>query len=572
MKLARLASLFLAAPAASAQLDVRPLQPLTSAPSTVVPLVATEADHAVVLVHDGDLALRTSDGRGVEWSAPMPLGAPNHQVPGDARRLVLVDGTAFAMWSEMRVSSVPAPFAAREVKLRALDVESGALGASLAMPSVGAADMTEVRLADLDVERVGSAFHVFAVTTETVADAGGQVIGKASYLHASHDGGATWLTPQVLPDSNGAFVDDLQLEAEGSSVHIAWGESNGLNAQLIYARSLNGGLSLQPRMVLDSSLAVKLDFMRVKGATVALLAHLTDDLLSSSPNLYTSRNGGTKFGQFHVLGEKLTLANGPAGATALEVLDDGRTIVATGIRGGQFGTNPRFIREVSLNAGASWLQPVVLDGSAFASSIAGSAASGRVVVTWERIDGVVAAVSKDKGATFGAQRARLTPEWLASATAFNGLHQNLFVTFTGQPALAPNPTLPSQTTGFRSQDLDVVGATVGSTSVRLEFQDFQPIADIGFVLFSSQLGNLKAPFGDTRTMGLGASPLFSTSAQLVGSGVLSAKLVNGRGAVPIVPIGAPGVVGGLTVFAVGLGYDTSVGQIVELTDVVTLDT
>ena len=113
--------------------------------------------------------------------------------------------------------------------------------------------------------------------------------------------------------------------------------------------------------------------------------------------------------------------------------------------------------------------------------------------------------------------------------------------------------------------------TGGSTTLSVDLEAFDGGADLGWVLFSDSAAGL--PLGDGRDLGLGVSALLVDSLGLAAGGLFATPLSPlGVGTTGSLPVPAPGIPPGLTLFAVGVGIDLQTATVVDVSDVVRLDT
>lgn len=570
MKLATiLAPLALALPAA-AQLDVRPAVTLQSSSDGTAPFVTTDGDLSVAILKQqffNDLSLVRSDGLGLEWSSQVGIDPANDLAPIQYEQAVIDGDDVVVLWADGRFQFPFGPSAISRVPfVRIFDTVGQTFGPEIQVPMQSTLADVESKGMQLAVTEVGGARRIL------VASIQGEPIGPSSGLtriavHASGDDGATWQQTFAQPLPNPAYAD-LRMFAEGSDVHVFWSAPEQVQGfEVFHARSTDGGATFGPAVAVPGARFDQLYDVDVQGAVLAMAWAVIDP---QTQTIQVERTSSTDGGQTWAPVTKLPQATGVAFDTALSPEVEIRpqtaeiTLAALALQNGA----QKVVAQHSPDAGVTWQPTQLIElGSAVDLDLE-FAGDGRLrgVLTWQTAPGadLRTALTLDGGQSFGPAQA-VDAGLLDVHTTWNDRYQNLIYTRAADDAFKATAV-----TGFRPQDLDLIGFSAGSTAVQVDFANMDGGANLAFVFLSSATGNLPLPL-DGRNTGLGDSPLLQSTLPLALNGVLASPLFGGAGSTGSIPM-PNGVPAGLTVYALGLSLDTSNGTFVDLTDVLRIDT
>ncbi len=216
------------------------------------------------------------------------------------------------------------------------------------------------------------------------------------YLH-SLDSGLTWSNPVPITDTMGKASDPV-VAAYGKNVHVVWMDSvNGIRASF-YKRSLNGGITWQPEICLDSNTKFW-PGVAVSGNKVYVSL---DKIVSTSPYntevfLITSINNGATWGNEN------QISYGPDRSEdqSLAVLGKDVHFVWNDKRSGSFETYYRH----SSDGGVSWGPETVVSGTGFSYGTMVCANGPDVNVVFGKLssNNIHMNFSNDTGNTWGTE-------------------------------------------------------------------------------------------------------------------------------------------------------------------------
>ena len=393
-------------------------------------------------------------------------------------------------------------------------------------------------------------------------------------IDSSFDGGTTWLPRRPLTALGAVSFGNIAVLAEGTDVHVVWeDETTFAHAELFHQRSSDAGLTFDfaaPKVVPGSFDVIGWD-VDLAGSTLAFgLRYLAPDFGFSWTGLLTSNDRGDTYNTPASISAP-TVSVDQSFEARIELVDGGAGVAAIGTASDFSGGN-HVIAMGSSDGGQTWGPGVVLhSGPAKQTNvIASGPGRQRVVATWLEGFGFTGtprvAVSTDGGVSFDPA---LTLASFASSTprmAWNDLYQNALAGLV--PASTPKDVTVG---GLRPQAIDATGFSGGSSSVQLDLEHFDGGADLGWVLLSDNTAGL--PLEGGRDLGLGLSPLLGDTLNLAATGLFAAPLSpTGAGSTGALPVPAPGLPPGLTLYAVGVGIDLATLSVVDVSDVVRLDT
>ncbi len=178
-----------------------------------------------------------------------------------------------------------------------------------------------------------------------------------------------------------------------------------------------------------------------------------------------------------------------------------------------------------------------------------------------------AAVSLDGGVQFDAPFVLIESGLSNYALAWNDRYQNLLTNFVQQSA-----PMSLSVSEFRPQSIQPQGFLAGSTSFSAQVEAFDGGADLVWLLLSTTADGLTLSLGDGRQLGLGPSALYTAILPIALGGPLEAvPTAQGNGSTGAVTTGAAGIPPGLSVFAVGLGFDIQTISFTDLSDRVAIN-
>jgi len=576
----RSTALLLVSLSAFASADVRTPVPLAEGGQLL-----TGGNRSAVVVEESTPGARSvllSDGRGLVWSGPHAVVPPGSTGVIASTQSALVGDQIFVTYADDRFDTAQPATTSSTPFLRVFDAATGVAGPEIQIPVGVAPKDVAATLYDLVAVPVAGSVHLHLASRREVFDSAAGTSRIEIALASSLDGGSTWLPLQVITPAAVGFgiLNRVRVVADGNQVHVLYSDFQGTFAPVLFdQRSLDGGLTLdfpQPKPVPTAQAAWVFD-VDFRGSTLAV-AYETDDSAGgfSESRVVTSSDGGVTY-------NKAARVEPPSGSEdfvesfgpVVAIVGSGPDIVA-GARG--WGGPFEIVAVIhSPDGGKTWPDktapyedfwpPVTglqLDGSGPGRS--------RVALTWATFgfgaSDVRGVTSLDGGASFGPSFGLAAGGPSSQQLAWNDLYQNALVSFW-----IPQPTGPAlpHVGGWRPQSIAPMGFTAGSSSIDAQFKSFDGGADLSWLFLSTSTSSL--PLGDGRELGIGASPLFASLLPLVFGGSFAAPLdVFGNGGLLPIAVPAQGVPPGLTLFAVGVSFDLSSATVVDISDVVQLDT
>lgn len=536
--------------------------------------LAAEGDAAIALFEDGGaILLRASDGRGVRWKRPHTVAEGVGGTTVGGGRVRLSRGVAHLLWFETP------PGGSAEPRYRTFHPATKSFGPVRTVP----ADPDGYDALSFFVTPGTGGTHVH-LAYERPGGSGTELV-----LLSSHDGGATWLAPLAFVPPADYRSGSLRADAAGDTVHLLWIEDNfpALSQRAVHQRSIDGGQTLDfavPQGIPGAPIADEFDFA-VDGDLLAIAYQNFEPVfpLGETTRVVTSPDGGSTFNTPTIMHFSALIPGGggiPTGDVFIDALTTPRVTIAPGttrvvastVAVDELGRKWLFSR-TSDDGGVNWFLPTLVaevTGNLADAELTASTSRDRVVLSWREFTSptggpqpMFAAVSLDGGQSFGAPLSVAPFSVTGSLRAFwSDDYQNvLYLLFdTGGNAYVG---------GFRPQSIAPIGVAAGSRSISGTFSSFDGGADLGWLFFSSKTEGILLP--DGRALGLGASRIFTLSLGTAIGGVHQASLSpQGDGTTGVLTLPPAGLPSGLTLHAVGVGFDLDTMTVVDVSDVVTV--
>lgn len=543
--------------------------------------LATSGDLTVAAyrVHnDGSAWVATSDGRGVQWSEPVPLDL----VPDGAQFVInsrldvaVLDGVAYLAWADDRFfSSGLSPLGT--AFLRTYEPSTGLLGPEVWLPTGAPMGTSTSRVRALEAVEVDDQAHLHMLLRTS---------GPSTLrLLSSHDGGQTFPFIHELPQTIASnYATTASMAVEGTNVHVVWQNIDEAGTHLLlHTSSSDGGATLvnaAPREIAAAPYSFRGPAVDVSGdrlivgwaeSTLGPVGSFSQDIWRVYSTM--SDDGGQSFAPTAL---HFTGASSYDQANVMDAHVDGAT--GTGLflfaSDDMHGTSTRCFRVHSTDGGLSWGAPdlwSVHDGDGVGAIVADGQDRGRVVTIHSGRDFEVdlqndpesgAALSTDGGVTFGTPVPLGKDLEYAAAAVYNDHYQSATVLLLKMPG-----TKTLRAGGLRPQTIIPRGFGPGPTTISAEFENFEASSagSYAWMLLSLAPGSLPLP--DGRVTGLGSSLLLDVSLDLVSAGAFAVPLdPDGSGSIAPLPTVFPL---GLTITAVGLSLDLANGTIGDLSDAV----
>ena len=551
--------LFLWAPTSSAQEAREPVK-LFDLPSGQVSIPAVDSDgdlSAVLWTHTSQAAIyiSVSDGRGIEWSAPLRAdNGPDGKAKSSFRRgLAVVGDQVYVAWSEFTPGVV-----GDEAILNVYNASTGLWSGESRIPNGFPLGVGTTFQLKLSVDRVASVQDCHVVLTSYLEDAADPM---ALFYTRTSGFGSSWLPArQVSPPSVQANAYGFDLVAREEQVHVCWVDQRSASArtvngaELYYQRSTDRGVSFLPADVqLDASGAVIgpiFDELQIAVAeSQVAVSWVEEEPSNDRDNLHVavSANEGATFGPDHLIGQY------PPQTTTIydhEILlePDSGAIVLTWVDN-RTGLTQLYSSR-SLDDGTSW-SPDLLVSSGSALLLKGRGnkrftmdGTNELCVSWVELGGLFspkqafASYSMDAGQSF-EPRILLEAGFLSSPSiAFNERYGNYLCAWRSESSATGQAPVGIVAGGFRPQSIEAAGWSSTSPSATFEFSGFELSAgDLGLILLSGSTGSLLEPGG--LDLGVTADALFSAILPLIGSSFSTTLGLDGSGATPSWTLGAP---------------------------------
>ncbi|MBT5102224.1 MAG: exo-alpha-sialidase [Planctomycetes bacterium] len=328
------------------------------------------------------------------------------------------------------------------------------------------------------------------------------------WLSASHDAGASWGPALQVTPVGGADVDKLAMTANGMDVYCAYDDDRNVSGddELWFRMSHDGGATwMGPEVQLDASGPGVGDvdggnlWMGCDGSTV-MVSWLEDEVPTAAADeemhVIVSTDGGHNWGADTVL-----MTGSDADNQWLNVVA-GRLSVAW--EDNATGADEMMVASSSDN-GATWVTAQVSNGGAAYPRLVGSADT--LAAAWGGMGAPefpMAAMSQDGGATWSAQADMATGTQDAFdadyiEVAYDAVYNNVFGAWLSDD-LGQNQQYVG---GFRGASLNPMGTFAAGNPVHWEVAGY-PVSEAGknfVVIASGSVGVLPIP-GDGRNLGV----------------------------------------------------------------------
>ena len=563
---------------AGAQVPRSPVQVDTTTPAgfaSMGPAVATDGDLSVAVFND-DVNNRVwavvSDGRGVDWSAPIQVDADaigGLKESGENNRsqnLAVVGDHVYVNWIDERNGGATE----RDVYFgRSTDGGQTWQEQRLDKGSaIGAGVPVDERVMAVSADPAGDHIYVLMLVTNLSGN-------DELFLVASHDGGVTFgsAVPVSTADPTLTDVDGYNIASQGFLVHLSWTDDRAGSASaddVFYRRSGTGGLTFDPEIQLDSSgpLLGDASLAPVVAAVGSTVAVIWEEELASATNeecrVAVSTNGGTSFAADQKVGSYTASDD----IDAPNIVVCGGNIVAAW-DDNRLGSDAVFVSYSSDN-GATWQPDVQVSstgGTGFAKLTADE--SGIVSLAAESTGSpnvFESSWSRDCGATWQStfEVSDNSGDVDRIRIAYNALYDNVIAVWQADDAGLNNQFAG----GYRIPTLEF-SPTVIAPNVQLSFSldHFEPnqANRFFFVLLSGAPGSLPLAPIDDRDLGLQLDGLLLTSLMVPGLffGPLDAL---GQGSTPSFGLALPS---GTSLFAAAVSFSVNAGvtTVHQITDV-----
>ncbi|MEM7310882.1 MAG: sialidase family protein [Planctomycetota bacterium] len=531
--------------------------------------LATAGDVTAVVYSDAgarELFVSTSDGRALEWSAPVRLDIESGLTDYlSTDPIAIVDDRVYVAYADDR-------FGERELFVRVYNATSGTLGPEVRIPNGYLPGEASTFSWDIEAEAGPGADRVYLVIA---VDQPSPQIERARVV-ASHDGGASFPIEYEL---SSADVDAAySLEVADGVVHVAWSDNRNVSNgnDVFYQRSTDGALTFLPNDVLLDASGPGIGDVNGIGFHLFTAPPFVvvgwAEVLGSEIEIHAtiSADNGLTFGP------DKRVDQAPPGAligfmTVAEVADPDAGSVAVGwtdTRFGGLGATELFAA-TTFDGGGSWSEAQLSSGGILGVSPDRGSVHEADGQTWMSFGysgyftgEVFSALSLDGGATWEPPLAIEATPTAGAATfglgATNLLYGNRIHMWLEGSLFG---AVDVQLGGYRVPTLDYV-ETLVPPGAHFELSGFGEVP-FGAVLLSGSTGSLPVGFGDPRDLGLAPDPVFFVS---LGEafGALGASLVGGAGVTPTIPPLTPG----LGLHAAALSFDLAGGvTVVEISDV-----
>ena len=539
-----LAVAFLVATPLAAQ-NARAPQLLSNGAQVYGPSVCSSGDISAVVWKDAatnDIYASASDGRGINWSAPVRVDDDTISAWKGVYDYSIAcrDGSIYLAWRDERNGKDDCYFSASH--------DGGATwSANIRLDDGSAAGAKAVDQAMIDV----SGANVYVVMRVDKISG----TGESTWLASSNDRGATW-NPSLQADSDLGDCDYQDVSADGANAYVAFCDDRNASSDddLFFIMTHDGGLTwMMPEVQIDPSGPANGDLeaaeihLSVVGQN-AVISWLEDELPSAASDeevhFMSSSDGG------HTWNPEVILMTG-SDADNHHMSFDGSTVVVTW-EDNSTGADEAYAA-VSSDFGATWTTTMVSSGGAAYPVAAGAGDTWGVAWSGPAYpEGTMLAISRDYGVSFGAgvDCAIGSPgDTDYVELAHNPMYNN-FVTAWLDDVLGVNDCYAN---GARSATLTPVSASfTPGDNIHFEASGF-PASDAGstFVaLISSGTGNYLTPYGDNRSTGLLDNPYIPKWMSHL-SGTIDAF---GNGTTVVGSLSIPGVPAGSTFYTTGVAF------------------
>lgn len=553
------------APLASAQAPRAPVL-ITSDVGSYAPLVATSGDLSAVLYgrdDEDELWVRTSDGRGIVWAAPVRVDS-DASGPYEVPIGVAIVGQRVLVLSADDRFGTGGVSPRTDLFLNAYDTQTGIHDAELLLdkwlpPNTGYVASTQL------VATTGGAEEYVYVVAHVWQRATPPFKSEVVFL-ASSDGGKSFGATQVIssPAGDDVWAANPDLVADGPVVHVAWSDDHTGTNQAYCRRSDDAGQGFGPAVQISDLAVYDGPVLSGSGQTLAAVWAHEVAFGERDARASVSVDGGATFPPEQVVGQYDPHTDAVQGINCAVTADGGVFVTWADFSTGE----PHTYAARSLDGGATF-QPDEQLSTGQGGGAALAAAGTGLACAWSssETDDIRAAFAMGSDAAFHPEVSLSAPLPDGSGVvglAHNALYNNIIALWTHDSLFTSNVDLYAG--GFRPQTLIVTGYAPGAAAPTLSFSDFDVsgATQVWFLLSHAQ-GSLILP--DGRNLGLLPDALFGTTLSLAAQGFLAAPL-QADGTAVIGPI--PTFVGPGSIFAVGLAVNPFLGTVDDITDTVKL--
>ncbi|MCH2100813.1 MAG: glycoside hydrolase, partial [Planctomycetes bacterium] len=518
------------------------------------PDVASNGDLSAILYQDQateGLFVTTSDGRGIEWSAPVRIDDKTGTTVNflDGRETLHIgNGNIYACWRDERNST-------NDDLYFTYSTDGGATWAANVEVDKGyPSGANPVREFSFDVDGDNGAILI-------ATDNGDEELYLVTMA------GGTLSSAISATSFNGAGdTDAIQVDVEGNTVHISFlHDASGVN-QTYYSQYdlATGSFTVQDQLISPTVQSLGGDSpyglsMHADGDTVAV-AWDVDGINGSNDELWATVI------QAGVAMTDVPVGNYPFdGSTDVDnpdVLMNGDVIIVAW-EDNRSGSDNSYVASADSSSGSlSFTEFPISSGGAGFPAVNGG---GDYVVVSGSAGGfpenVQAVASRDGGMTFGPMlEAAITGNDVDYAElAYNETYNNFVISLLDDA----NGSNECYAGGLRVQSVEAIGTFSAGSPVSFEASNFGASEDGQFfgLLASLSTGSLTAP--DGRDLGLTADIAYSKTRGGI-PGQFSGSLTAGMGSTSTFNL--PNLPGGTTLYFVAIGFDSS-ANLYSLTDV-----
>lgn len=551
--------------------------------------IATEEEtSAIVFADDGPTGQHVvyaslSDGRGVDWSAPIPLSNdPTNAIKTTGQSSCrIVNGTIYAVWIDQRVGN---------------GTEDLYLNVS---PDGGNSWVGEVRLPK-PFPNLGNLHGIFDF--EVVPGTGGApdtlyfLFGwdpgagfSDAYLVKSTDGGQTFAFP--TPVSQGAVapsrVSKLDLEVVDDTVHVAWYDSVGSTFPTVpafrthYQRSLDGGTTWLPtdeRLTDDffdegnfyDRMGLEVDGDRVAVFWQAI--ELFNTAQNGAVHVRVSEDGGDTFGPDEIVGGYVP--NHTDIDRVSMAISEGHVLMAW--NDNRSGNDELYVQRRE-DGSTTWVETQLTNGprpgGGFGAELVFVGDEGALIGGGPGLpNAAVASTTHDGGATWSSLvevSDHPTLDLIIFVDGvYNARYDNVLMAWNVEDPMTGERSLRAG--GFRNQTVRASGFDGLAGTASFEYSGFRPGVDtFAFMAFSFTPGDFLLPYPSQRNTGLALDALLLSSLNSLFLSTSTALGPDGSGSSRGLVYSFPTPV---SFQAVGIGLDFTPGEVVgRMTDAFTID-
>lgn len=542
--------------------------------------LVTEGETSVVVYGDEGatgqqvIYASTSDGRGVNWSAPIAISNdPTNAVKFTSKESAkILDGRVYAVWVDERVPGT------QDLYLNTSDDGGNTWNGEVLVPKPFAGLGELNGRFDFDVRLHPNGNHELYFLYAW--DPGGGF--SDLYLTKSADGGMTFEMPRTISASaiDPSLVGKLDIEIQDDEVHVAWYDSLGSPIPTIpafrtyYQKSADGGQTWLPSdtlltsMYFDTGNFYDRMGLRVEGDTVAVFwqaVELFDIAQNGAVRVAISTDGGASFGADEIVGGYVPDEH-DIDRVAIQIVEGNVLLAWNDNR----TNNDELYVQRRAAGGTSWTETQLTNGprpgGGFGAELVKHGSEVFLLGGGPGLpNGAVAVRSTDSGASWGNLFELFDHPGLDLIIfvdgAYNELYDNLIMGWNVQNTVTGDRQL--RIGGFRQQTLEVSGFDSLSGAGTFKYSGFRGGVDTtAFALLSGSPGNLFLPYPSMRNLGVTFDSLALSS---LGSLFLNTSAILGPGGDGVsIPL-AYSLTGPATFYAVGVALDFSPGEVVGLT-------